>query len=116
MDARKNPFAPGAGSNPPELAGRQKIISDADLALSRAKDGRAARGQLLLGLRGVGKTVLLNRIATLAEAAAYRTIRLEAPEDQRLAEMLVPHLRRELYQMSRIERAKDIARRGLAIL
>jgi len=116
MDPKQNPFAPGAGSQPPELAGREKIIADADVAFARTKAGRPARGQLLLGLRGVGKTVLLNRLATIAESVGYRTIRLEAPEEQSLAEMLVPVLRRELYHLSRLEKAKNIARRGLGVL
>jgi hypothetical protein len=61
MDPKTNPFAPGAGTRPPELAGREKILSDADVALARMKKGLPARGQLLLGLRGVGKTVFVQR-------------------------------------------------------
>jgi len=60
MDPRTNPFAPGAGTPPPELAGRERIIEDASIALDRVKTGLHARSQLLLGLRGVGKTVLLS--------------------------------------------------------
>ena len=60
MDPVKNPFAPGAGSRPPELAGRQAIINDARVAIDRALLGRPSRSQVFLGLRGVGKTVLLN--------------------------------------------------------
>ena len=63
MDAAANPFAPGAGTRPPELAGRVPIIQDAHVALRRTLAGRPAKSQMLLGLRGVGKTVLLNRIA-----------------------------------------------------
>ena len=66
MDPRTNPFAPGAGTQPPELAGRDKILTDADVALARVKRGRPAKSEMLLGLRGVGKTVLLNRIAESA--------------------------------------------------
>jgi hypothetical protein len=71
---------------------------------------------MLLGLRGVGKTVLLNKIAQLAEEKDYATILLEAPEERSLAEMLVPPLRSQLFRLSRIEKTKDVARRGLAIL
>ena len=68
LDPKTNPFAPGAGTQPPELAGREPIIADAEVALALIKRGRPAKSQLLLGLRGVGKTVLLNRIAEIAEA------------------------------------------------
>lgn len=116
MDPRNNPFAPGAGTQPPELAGRDKVIDDASVTLARVKAGRAAKSQMLLGLRGVGKTVLLNRIAQLAEDEGYYPILLEAPESKRLAEILVPPLRAVLFKMSRIERGKDLAKRGLGVL
>jgi hypothetical protein len=86
------------------------------VALARIKTGLPARGQLLLGLRGVGKTVLLNRIAAMALESGYRTVALEAPEERDLVEMLVPPLRKELFQLSRSERAKDVARRALGVL
>jgi Cdc6-like AAA superfamily ATPase len=68
LDARLNPFAPGAGTPPPELAGRDDIIERAAVALDRIRAGRSARSVVLYGLRGVGKTVLLNRIRLDAEA------------------------------------------------
>jgi len=116
MDPTLNPFAPGAGTQPPELAGRDEVIRKATVGLGRVKIGRPARSQMMLGLRGVGKTVLLNRIAQTAEDQEYLTILLEAPEDRRLAEMLVPPLRSQLFKLSRLEKAKDVARRGLAVL
>ncbi len=116
MNPNTNPFTPGAGTQPPELAGRAKIISDANIALSRVKLGRQAKSQLFLGLRGVGKTVLLNRIAEIAEKDGYQPVMLEAPEDRRLAEMLVPPLRQLLFTLSRSSGAKDVAKRGLGIL
>src|SRR3989304_6699236 len=88
MDPRTNPFAPGAGTPPPELAGRDSVISDADVALSRVKAGLPAKSQILLGLRGVGKTVLLNRVSDLARAPGYEGIELAAPEDRPLPEVL----------------------------
>src|SRR5438105_12443315 len=108
MDATRNPFAPGAGTQPPELAGREEIIGNANVALGRLTLGRPARSQMLLGLRGVGKTVLLNRIAQLAEEQEYTTVLLEAPEDRTLAEMLVPPLRSLLFKLSHLEKAKDV--------
>jgi hypothetical protein len=116
MNATTNPFAPGAGTRPPELAGRDEIIENATVALGRVKVGRSARSQMLLGLRGVGKTVLLNRVAELAEDAGYMTVILEAPEDRSLAEMLVPALRPILFKMSRREKTKDLAVRALGVL
>jgi hypothetical protein len=116
MNPATNPFAPGAGTRPPELAGRDKIIADASVVLERVRAGRPARSQMLLGLRGVGKTVLLNRIAETAEEQGYLTVVLEAPEGRRLAEMLVPPLRRLLVQLSRTERVQARARKALGVL
>jgi hypothetical protein len=116
VDPRENPFSPGAGTQPPELAGREQIVEDATIALDRAKLGRSAKSQMLLGLRGVGKTVLLNRIVEVAEAKGFQPVYLEAPEDRSLVEMLVPPLRRLLFALSRKEKAKVLAKRGLGVL
>jgi len=72
MDPRSNPYAPGAGSPPPELAGRDELLERASIALDRIRAGLAAKSLLLVGLRGVGKTVLLNRIRNDAEAKDSR--------------------------------------------
>lgn len=66
MDPMQNPFSPGAGSPPPELAGRAPLLEQARITLGRVKAGRPERSFLLVGLRGVGKTVLLNKIRELA--------------------------------------------------
>jgi hypothetical protein len=116
MDAIENPFAPGAGTQPPELAGRGEILENAKVALGRARLDKPARSKLLLGLRGVGKTVLLNRIAEMAVNEGYLNIILEAPEDRPLTEMLVPHLRSLLFNLSALERSKEIAKRALGVL
>lgn len=113
MDPRRNPFAPGAGTRPPELAGRDEIIERAGIALARVRLGRPARSQMLLGLRGVGKTVLLSEIARIAEAEGYRAIELEAPENRRLAEMLVPPLRSVLNRLSTVAKARAVATAAL---
>ena len=63
MDPLRNPFSPGAGAPPPELAGRDEIIQAAHIALARIRLGRPEKSQLLLGLRGVGKTVLRGSFA-----------------------------------------------------
>ena len=68
MDPARNPFAPGAGNPPPELAGRASVLTDANVSLQRIAAGRYAQSSILVGLRGVGKTVLLVRINEMAEA------------------------------------------------
>ncbi|WP_321366942.1 ATP-binding protein [uncultured Celeribacter sp.] len=109
MDPVRNPFAPGAGSQPPELAGRDEIITEADIALQRILLGRHGRSQMLLGLRGTGKTVLLNKIETLAEERGYFTSVIEAPEDRDLADLLYPRMQQILRRLSAIETAKEYA-------
>jgi AAA ATPase domain len=116
MDEVRNPFAPGAGIQPPELAGRDQILDDAKVALSRVKLGRPARSKLMLGLRGVGKTVLLNSIDEQAGQEGFLTVMIEAPEDRRLADLLVPPVRKILLKLSRVERVREAARHGLGIL
>jgi hypothetical protein len=116
MDTVRNPFAPGAGSQPPELAGRQDIIEGADIALQRVLQGRSARSQMLLGLRGTGKTVLLNKIEDLAEGHGFVTSFIEAPEDESLAQLLYPKLHQALQKLSTIEGAKAATHRALRAL
>ncbi len=116
MDPLRNPFSPGAGAQPPELAGRDEIIEAARIALARIQLGRPEKSQLLLGLRGVGKTVLLNRIAELAEQNDYLVLHLEAPEGQRLAEYLAPGLKSVLLKLSKVENAKELAAKGFGAL
>ncbi|CCV03745.1 conserved hypothetical protein [Mesorhizobium metallidurans STM 2683] len=106
MDAVRNPFAPGAGSQPPELAGRDNIISTADIALQRVLAGKPSQSQMLLGLRGVGKTVLLNKIEEIAEGHGHLTSFVEAPEDRSLVELLYPRVHQVLRRLSAVEGAK----------
>lgn len=116
MDPVRNPFAPGAGSRPPELAGRDPIIDEATIAFKRIKAGKHDRGQLFLGLRGVGKTVLLAEVARLARREGYLTAEIEAPEDRGLPAVLVPYLRTILYQLSTTEKARRLANSALEVL
>ena len=74
MDPIRNPFSPGAGNRPPELAGRDEILRQALLALGRIKAGRSERSPLIVGLRGVGKTVLLVEIRKKAEAEGVPSV------------------------------------------
>ena len=116
MDPTRNPFSPGAGARPPELAGRELIVESATIALQRIARGRQEKSQMLLGLRGVGKTVLLNRIAQIAEEMGAIVVTLEAPEGQRLAAFLAPALKAVLLRLSRVEQARDLAQRALGAL
>lgn len=116
MDPTRNPFAPGAGARPPELAGREAIIEAARIAIERIARGRQEKSQMLLGLRGVGKTVLLNQIAQIAEDSGAIVVPLEAPEGQRLAAYLAPALKGVLLRLSRVEQARDLAQRALGVL
>lgn len=77
-DPVANPYAPGAGTPPPELVGRDSLITDATVALRRVRAARTAQHQLVTGLRGVGKTVLLGALSAVAEREGYRVIRQEA--------------------------------------
>jgi len=116
MDPIRNPYAPGAGSPPPELAGRSAILQDAAVRLQRLRLGRPARSMMLVGLRGVGKTVLLDQIRKNAEAAGITTVRIEAPESRSLPALLAPALRLALLHLSKKEAAKHYAIRGLRAL
>ncbi|WP_448584905.1 ATP-binding protein [Thermaurantiacus sp.] len=116
MDPRRNPFAPGAGTQPPELAGRDEVIEKAEIALDRIAAGRPARGLVLYGLRGVGKTVLLGKIRGDAEARGLVPVRIEAPEGRSLPAVLSAPLRATLLRLDRMEAAKSGARRALAAL
>ena len=113
MDPVRNPFAPGAGAPPPELAGRSELISTVSIALQRVRLGRPTKSILLVGLRGVGKTVLLDRMRTDAEATGIHTLRVEAPEHRSLPALLAPQLRQSLLRLSHVENAKALATRAL---
>jgi hypothetical protein len=116
MDPRRNPFAPGAGTPPPELAGREDLLERNAIALDRIRAGRAARPSILYGLRGVGKTVLLSRMRDAAEAEGFAIVSLEAPENRSLPGVLVPSLRAALLRMNRIQRATAGVTRALRAL
>lgn len=116
MDPVDNPFAPGAGTPPPELAGRDTVREQMSLCIKRLRKGRPAKSLMLVGLRGVGKTVLLDQMMKDAMAEGVITIRIEAPEGRSLPAMLAPQLRLGLLRLSKIDAAKDVAVRGLRAL
>ncbi len=97
MDPFKNPFSPGAGSPPSELVGRDPILEQAKILLGRVKQRRSEKSMLLTGLRGVGKTVLLNEIEHMAREEGYRTVFIEAAENKALGVLIAPFLRNLLF-------------------
>lgn len=116
MNKIKNPFSPGAGSPPPELAGRDDVLEQAEVLLGRVLAKKPEKSLLLTGLRGVGKTVLLNEIERLAKTMGYRTLLVEAHEGKSLAALLAPGLRSLLFDLDRVAGAGDKVRRGMAVL
>lgn len=116
MDPVTNPYAPGAGTPPPELAGRDGVRETVRIALERARIGNSAKSVLMVGLRGVGKTVLLDRMRDDAEAAGITVLRTEAPENRSLPSILAPQLRQALLRLSLEAKAKKLAERALVAL
>ncbi len=116
MDAVRNPFQPGAGRTPPELVGRDAILETADVALQRVIQGRGARPMLLTGLRGTGKTVLLNAIRRRARDFHHLTAAVEAPEREPLTQLIYSQAYQALRKLSLSEKAKALAHAGMAAL
>ena len=116
MDRRNNPYAPGAGLQPPELAGRDRLLEDVTIDLDRVLARRPTKGLVLLGLRGVGKTVLLNRLRALADDKGFETTKIEAPEGGALPELLAPELRRILYALDLRKAGGRHLRRAVNVL
>ena len=116
MDPISNPFSPGAGSPPPELAGRDALLEQAHILFGRVRRKKPEKSLLMMGLRGVGKTVLLNEMKRMAEQDGYRTIFVEASENKLLAVLLVPQLRTLLFELDRMAGTGNKVRRGLAVL
>lgn len=116
MDPLRNPYRPGAGTQPPELAGRQDVMETVRIALERVRLGRPDKSVLLVGLRGVGKTVLLNRMRQDAQARGILALRVEAPENRSLPSILAPQLYQALLRLSKRDAAKEWAQRALRAL
>jgi AAA ATPase domain len=116
MDSVRNPYSPGAGSRPPELAGRNALREQLRVALARILQGRPAKSVLMVGLRGVGKTVLLDQVRRDAEETGIYAIRIEAPENKSLPALLAPQLRQALIRLSNVHAAKAAATKGLRAL
>ena len=116
MDPIKSPYTPGAGSPPPELAGRGAVRETAAVALQRQVLGHHSQSIIMVGLRGVGKTVLLDQIQQDAEAAGIAALSIESLEQRPLPTLLAPPLRQTLLQLSKREAAQALALRALRVL
>jgi hypothetical protein len=116
MDRQRNPYAPGAGLQPPELAGRDDLLKNAAVDMDRLRARKPVRGMVILGLRGVGKTVLLNRLKDMADRKGFRTGKMEAPENGALPRLLVPELRKILYSLDLKASASHKIRQAMGVL
>lgn len=116
MDPMLNPFSPGAGSPPPELVGRDQLLDQGRILFARVRQKRAEKSFLLTGLRGVGKTVLLNEMERIAIDEGYKTILIEAHGEKSLAVLMAPELRKLLFSISLFAKTSEKVRRGLAVL
>jgi hypothetical protein len=117
MKSIDNPYNPGSGKPPPELAGRGAVLALARSSLERAKAGKSSRDVVLLGLRGVGKTVLMVEFEKMAEALSCQpTNVIEADYDRPLPQLLVPQLFRILIRLDRVQRAKQQAENAWKML
>lgn len=118
MDRFENPYRPGAGSAPPALVGRDDLIDDFEITMRRALDRRPGKSCVLLGLRGVGKTVLLNRFSQIAEQREVKVGFIEASDGGGVPELLAVRLRRILLELEHgaARRALSAVRRALSVL
>lgn len=116
MEAFKNPYRPGAGTKPLTLAGREREIEKARNLLLSVKYGAPQRSLMLYGLRGVGKTVLLNEMESIADREGYLTEHLEMSENDDFRRVIAKSCRKVLLSISKVEKFKDKCIGALGIL
>lgn len=116
MDPIKNPYTPGAGTRPSELAGRDEEIENFRVLLARLRAGRSEQSQIITGLRGVGKTVLLNTFENQAEDAGYHTAFRELSQESNLPELLAMDVQRLLRELKLSVKVANAVRVGLSTL
>lgn len=116
MDPIRNPYAPGAGQRPPELAGRDRELQQFEVTLERVAAGRPDRSMVLSGLRGVGKTVLLNALRSLAVKRAWGTGKIEARPEQSLRLPLAQAVHAAVREIARRHRDEDRVEEVTAVL
>ncbi len=107
VDPVRNPYAPGAGQRPPELAGRERELEVFDIVLERIARGRPERSLVLTGLRGVGKTVLLNTLRSQAIGRLWGTGKIEARPDQSIRRPIAAALHMAIRELAPRHRAPD---------
>lgn len=115
MDPVRNPFSPGAGTPPPALVGRDALIATFRVAVQRTMQGRPGQSLMPIGLRGVGKTVLLNRFIEEAQTLSAHAVLIEAPEDGNLRQLLAKEARRVLLQLDRAGALSQAVKRALRV-
>src|SRR4249919_3752 len=116
MDPVSNPFSPGAGTPPPAFIGRADLLTSYEIALNRTIKGKPGKSLMPIGLRGVGKTVLLNRFAEMAADDRFDVAFIEAPEHSNFLSLLTAKLRKLLISYDGFLKAKQLARKALRIL
>jgi len=116
MDPIQNPFSPGAGTPPPELAGRGELLHEASVMIGRALNGRSTQGMLMTGLRGVGKTVILNELMRTADENGAIPLYVEATAESSLSELLASEFKKLFFSLNRIAGAKEKVKKGLVVL
>lgn len=116
MNPITNPYTPGAGTPPRELAGRDELREKVRICIERLRIGNSAKSVIMVGLRGVGKTVLLDRMRSDAEKTGIHTVRIEVPENRSLPAVLAPALRLALLRLSNFEASKVVAQKALRAL
>jgi hypothetical protein len=116
MDPRKNPYAPGAGTKPPALVGRDRQLESFDVLLERLENGYAEQSMIITGLRGVGKTVLLDVFREKAERRDWATVEWEIERRTAFAPKVAAHARKALLQIAPKARWKERALRAAATL
>jgi hypothetical protein len=116
VDPVRNPFAPGAGQRPPELAGRDRELKAFDVVLERVARGRPERSLVLTGLRGVGKTVLLGELRSMAVRRGWGAGKIEARPDAELRRPLSAALHRAVRDLAVRHRAPDRVEAVLGVL
>ena len=115
MDPVRNPYNPGAGTPPPALVGRDALIQSFRVTVQRAMEGRPGQSLMPIGLRGVGKTVLLNRFIDEARALGAHAVLIEAPEDGNLRLLLAKEARRVLLHLDRLGALSQKVKRALRV-
>ena len=111
-----NPYKPGAGTMPEYLAGRDNIINNTKTILLDLRDGGMASHTIFYGVRGVGKTVLLNRIESIAATYNYLYEHIECDEHFDFAHSVILTCKRFIKQMSKLESAKELINKVKAVL